>query len=162
MNTKKFNTLTKKVNSTYMSDGVQEFPAVVASVMQSIHAWFSLRFAVKYTTENVDFYIVMAHNGSYFKTDGQDRCINFFIHDKVAQQCWLEGCLCPFSEKEVVADIERYVRDVEKFDLSSVAEVGATKRREYPWQIACTIGDKVGTFKRLRKEREKETNIFKL
>ena len=162
MNTSKFNTLTKKANSIYMTDGTQEFPRVVVSVMESVHAWYSMRFAVKYTTENVDFYIVMANNGGYFKTDGQERCINFFVHDKKTEQCWLGGCMCPFSEKEVVEYIERYVRDVEGFDLSTVAEIGAKKRKEYPWQISCTINDKTSTFEQHKKDQLGKTNIFKL
>ena len=130
----------------YMTDGVQKFPSSVVSVLQSVHAWNSLGFVTKYCTIQADHYIVFAYNGGYFKTDGQEMCVHYFIYDKTTKDAWLNCCLCPFNNTDALNDIADIVKriktNIDKFEThedggkAELIKMAEKQKQEYCWEIS--------------------------
>ena len=129
----------------YVTDGVYEFPGVVVGLLNSIRAWDNLWWAFKISlTEKYDIYLVIAENGSYFKADGQNGCVQIIIHNKETKEAFLDLCRCTWNAKEIIKEVAYYKRHITENLTHEYLNNRLTERkREYPWLIFITKGDKV-------------------
>ena len=132
----------------YVTDGVYQFPGVVVTAMQSVHCWYDIYHACKFSKGHIDVYIAIAGNAGYFKTDGQSICTQAFFHNTLTGDCWLDHCLCHTNLKDAKKALREYKT---RYNINAAAFIQHAEKeaermkKEYPWQISITVGDRCMT-----------------
>jgi len=123
-----------------MSDGVQEFPISVVTVMDNIRLWNDMNQCYKRTANDIDFFIGIGFdfNAGYFKTDGQKYCTNFLAHKD--DRCYLVSCICSYTQKEIEGSVKRFANQIDKYILlkSDFNKMFEEHANGSSWQ--CAIG----------------------
>lgn len=102
----------------FMSDGVQEFESCVVNAMDSIRLWDAMRVSYKLSHNGINYFISIGDNGRYFKTDGQKYSTH--LHIQKDDKCYLEGCLCSWTQSEFPDDVQFYKDKIDGFITSGI------------------------------------------
>jgi hypothetical protein len=98
-------------------------------------------FAAKLTKGDIDFYLALGGNASYFKSDGQNGCSHIFLHNKKTGTCFLERCLCSYYSKDMAEHARRLKKHIIEYDENNFEKHLEENLRMHPWQVSLTLPD---------------------